>query len=528
MATEASPQSAPPARSAHKVAAGILLSRLAGLARESATAHYLGMSLYADVFRAALRMPNVLQNLLGEGTLSASFIPVYSELLEKGRTEEAGRVAGAIFALLLVLAGVVALLGIMLAPFLVSIFLPGFEGERRDLSIAAARIIFPMASTLVLSAWALGVLNSHRRFFLPYVAPVLWNGAMITALVGFGGRLGGADLVTAIAWGALIGGFLQFAIQMPWVLKHERGLRIRWDLRLAGVRTALRNAGPAILGRGVVQVSGWIDLVLASLLSFGAVAALGYSQTLYMLPVSLFGMAVAAAELPELARQRLSHVEVLANRLSAGLRQIAVLVVPSVVGYALLGDVVVATIYQTGDFGFQDTVLVYIVLLGYTLGLFASTATRLYNSAFFALHDTRTPAKVAAVRVAIAGVLGYLLMLQLEQVIVHGHRLGAAGITLATGLAAWVEWGLLRRLLRRRIGLFGTGARPLLKMFAAALLAAAAARGLDLLVLPVMHRFLRGALVLGLFGTGYFTLAHLFGLEEGRRLIGRLRGLVRR
>jgi putative peptidoglycan lipid II flippase len=514
------------ARSAQKVAAGILLSRIAGLVRESATAHYLGTSLYADTFRAALRMPNVLQNLLGEGTLSASFIPVYSELLSQGRREEAGRVAGAIFALLLVVAGVLALVGIALAPVLVSIFLPGFEGERRALSISAARIIFPMASTLVLSAWALGILNSHRRFFIPYVAPVLWNGAIIAALVGFGGRLGGASLVIALAWGALVGGLLQFAIQIPWVLRLDPNLSVRLNLRLEGVRTALRNAGPAILGRGVVQVSGWVDLVLASLLSFGAVAALGYAQTLYMLPISLFGMAVAAAELPEMARERMADPEVLRTRLSLGLRQIAVLVAPAVVGYILLGDVVVAAIYQTGDFGFADTVLVYIVLFGYTIGLFASTATRLFNSAFFALHDTRTPAKVAALRVSIAGIGGYLLMTPLEQVIVHGHRIGVAGIAFATGVAAWIEWGVLRRRLRERIGKPGAGASPLIKMFGAALLAAAAARGLDFLI-PPLHRLLRAALVLGLYGGAYFTLARLFGLEEGRRVLDRFARMFR-
>jgi putative peptidoglycan lipid II flippase len=158
--------------------------------------------------------------------------------------------------------------------------------------------LLPMAGVLVLSAWSLGILNSHRRFFIPYVAPVLWNGAMIATLVWFGGRLDSGGLVVAVAWGALIGGALQFGIQLPWLLRLERDLRISLATRLGPVREAIANAGPAILGRGVVQLSGWVDMVLASLLAVGGRAAFGYAQTLYVLPASLFGMSGGAAELP--------------------------------------------------------------------------------------------------------------------------------------------------------------------------------------------------------------------------------------
>ncbi|MGH7575549.1 MAG: murein biosynthesis integral membrane protein MurJ, partial [Longimicrobiales bacterium] len=373
-------------RSANFVAAGILLSRISGLIRQRVFAQYFATSLYADVFTAALRMPTVLQNLLGEGALSASFIPVYAELIEQGRKEEAGRVAGAVFALLVALAGGISLIGIFAAPVIVSIFTMGFEGVRRELTITCVRIIFPMAALLVLSAWALGIQNSHRRFFISYVAPVLWNAAMIATLLFFGRRMDLAELVVALAWGALAGGVLQFAVQLPRVLKLERDLKIRWDTQLEGVRTALRNVGPVVMGRGVVQLSSYIEILLASYLVAGGVAALGYAQMLYLLPVSLFGMSVAAAELPELARQRTADVEVLRHRVNAGLRQIAVFVVPSAVACLLLGDIVVAAVYQTGDFGRADTLFVWVVLAGYAIGLLASTATRLFSSAYYALH----------------------------------------------------------------------------------------------------------------------------------------------
>lgn len=508
-------------RNARLVAVGILLSRLAGFARDRAIAHYFGTSLFADVFRTALRMPNALQNLLGEGTLSASFIPVYAELLEQGREEEAGRVAGAVFALLLAVAGAIALLGVVLAPVLVDVLVPGFEGPRRELTIASIRIIFPMTGVLVLSAWALGILNSHRRFFVAYVAPVLWNAAMIGALVFFGGRLAGGGLVIALSWGALIGGLLQFGVQLPWVLRLERRLRIRWDTRLAGVREAVRNAGPAIAGRGVVQLSAYLDVMLASLLAVGAVAALGYAQALYILPVSLFGMSVAAAELPELARQRGTALDELRRRVEAGLRRIALYVVPSVVGYLVLGEVVVAGLYQTGDFGRGDTLQVYVVLAGYAIGLLATTNSRLFASAFFALRDTRTPARYAFVRVVLAAVLGFGLMFQLDQIEVMGRRLGAAGLSFAAGVAAWVEWGLLRRSLQAQIGAVSAGALLLAKMFLAAGAAAAIGR-LILHVLPPLDPLLTAACVLIPYAALYFGLVEVLGVAEAATPLSRI------
>ena len=505
------------------VASGILLSRLAGLVRERVLAHYFGTSMFADVFRAALRMPNVLQNLLGEGTLSASFIPVYAELLEQKRHEEAGRVAGAIFALLLAVVGVLTLVGVGLAPLIVTLFAPGFEGERRELTITCTRIIFPMTGTLALAAWSLGILNSHRKFFVPYVAPVLWNAAMIGVLVALGGRLDRAELVVALAWGALAGGVLQFAIQLPWVLRLERSLKIRWDLKLEGVREAVRNAGPAILGRGVVQVGGWLDLVLASLLAHGAVAVLGYAQTLYVLPVSLFGMSVAAAELPELSRKRGEASEVLRGRINTSLRRIAFLVVPSCLGYLVLGDVIVGALYQSGDFGRADTVVVHLVLAGYSVGLIASTGSRLLSSAFFALHDTRTPARVALARVLTSAGIALPIMWRLDQVLIEGKPLGALGLSLGAGVAAWLEWTLLRHFLGKKIGAVGPGAMPVLKMAVAAVLAAAAGRGL-LFVLPQWHPIPVAAIVLSAFGVVYFGAARVLGLEEVSYALKRIGG----
>jgi len=522
------------------VAAGILLSRIAGLLRERVFAQYFGTTLYADVFRAGLRMPNVLQNLLGEGTLSASFIPVYSELLEQGRKEEAGRVAGAIFSLLFVVAGALALIGVLLSPLLVSVFLPGFEGERRALSITVSRIIFPMTGLLVLSAWALGILNSHRKFFISYVAPVVWNGAMIATLVIAGGRLSLDRLVVALAWGALLGGLLQLLLQLPWVLRLDRELAISVNWRLPPVREAIRNAGPAILGRGVVQLSGYVDFVLASLLAAGAVAAIGYAQTIFILPVSLFGMSVAASELPELSRRRTSPVEELRERTNASLERIAFFVIPSFVAFVALGDAIVAALYQTGEFVRSDTLLVYLTLVGFSIGLIASTGTRLFSSTFFALRDTKTPARYAAVRVLTAATLGFVLMSQFEAVqplgigpgifagtTVGGRTLGPVGLAMGSGIAAWIEWVLLRRRLKERIGPVGARFAILWRMFSAALIAAAVGWGVRMLF-GGFHPSLSAVAIFAAYGIVYFLIADRLGLEEASRVSRRILRPLRR
>lgn len=536
------------------VAGGILLSRITGLVRVRIFAQYLGTSLYADVFNAALKGPNFLQNMLGEGTLSASFIPVYSELLQDGKEEEAGRVAGAIFAILVAVAGAIALIGIALAPLMVAVFLPGFEGERRELAIVVTRILFPMAGVLVLSAWSLGILNSHRSFFLPYFAPVFWNAAMIATLFLFGGSMSLYRLTVALAWGALIGGALQFLVQLPGVLRREKKLRLSFGRGIAGVREAVTNAGPAIMGRGVVQISSWADTFLASLLAVGAVATLNYATTLYLLPISLFGMSVAAAELPELARDRgAGEASVLRERTVGALRRIAFYVVPSFVGYIALGYVVVSGLYQTGEFGADDTLVVYLVLAGFSLGLLATTASRLFSSTFYALRDTHTPARYATVRVIVTVLTGIILMLQFEAVRVEkwgiavpggvfselrvaGQPMGALGLAIGASFGAWAEWILLKRALRERIGSVGAGAGPLARMFAAALAAAAAGAAVWYLLPAGAWDFLPGwsrrivsaAVILGMYGAVYFGAAALLGLDQAGALFRRARGLLGR
>jgi putative peptidoglycan lipid II flippase len=511
-------------RFAFLVAAGIFLSRVAGLIRDRVFAHYFGNSDAADVFKAAFRIPNFLQNLFGEGVLSASFIPVYANLLARDDREEARKTAGAVAALLTLSTSLLVLLGVLTAPWLIDAIAPGFHGEKRELTVLLVRILFPGAGLLVASAWCLGVLNSHRKFFISYTAPVLWNIAMIAGMIAFGAGRAQNSLVVITAWASVVGSALQVAVQLPMVLKLLGNLKLSLGHQAENVRTVIRNFFPVFVSRGVVQISAYIDAFLASWLPTGAVAALAYAQTLYTLPVSLFGMSVSAAELPVMSGAVGAADEIaslLRARLNNGLRQIAFLVVPSVVGFLALGDVIVSAIYQTGRFTHADVIYVWGILAGSTVGLLASTLARLYSSGFYALRDTRTPLRFAIVRVILTSGLGYLAALPLPRILGIEQRWGVAGLTISAGIASWVEFTLLQRALRRRTGPVGLPIRFLLQVWIAALLAAAASRGL-LVGLGSRGHILIATLVLGLYGLVFFAVTLTLKLREAHSLLGLL------
>jgi putative peptidoglycan lipid II flippase len=511
-------------RSAFMVGAGILISRIVGLARQRVFAHYFGTSAAGDAFSAAFRIPNFLQNIFGEGALSASFIPVYAKLLAHGDEEEADHVANAVLGILALTVSVIVLGGVLTTPYLISLIAPGFKGETRELTIRLVRILFPGAGLLVLSAWCLGVLNSHHRFFISYTAPVAWNLAMIASLIIFGRRVGQFPLAEYVAWGSVVGSALQFAVQWPTVMKLVRRIRPVLDVASAHVKTVVRNFFPVFMSRGVVQISAFVDAILASFLPEGSVVALTYAQSLYTLPVSLFGMSVSAAELPAMSRAIGSHEEVadvLRHRLDEGLQRIAFFIVPSSMAFLALGDVIAAVLYQTGQFKHDAAIFVWGILAGSTVGLLASTLGRLYSSTYYALRDTRTPLRYAIVRVTLTTVLGYLCALPLPRALGIDPKWGVAGLTASAGIAGWIEFALLRRSLNRRIGRTGLSASYVVKLWIAALLAADIGWGFKLL-LGEMHPIPLAAIVLGGYGVAYFGVSYFLDIAEARAVIGRI------
>jgi len=510
------------------VAAGIFLSRIAGLVRVRVIAHYLALSPAADAFNAALRIPNLLQNLLGEGVLSASFIPVYARLLAEGRQAEAAKVARVVGTLLALVASGVALLGVFAARPLVDLLAPGFHESTRELTVQLVQIMFPGTTLLVMSAWCLGVLNSHRRFFLSYVSPVLWNVAIIASAVAAGGWLASSDneLATWLAIGAVVGSGLQFLVQLPTVVRLLRGLSPSLATNDEGVRATLRAFVPVLVGRGSVQISAYIDQILASYLGKGMVAAMSLAQTLYLLPISLFGMAISAAELPEMsgalgdATARAAHLK---TRLQSSLRRVAFLVVPSAVAFVMIGGSLVALIFETGRFGNNEADIVWGILIGSSLGLIPNTQGRLLASAFYALGDPKTPLRAALVRVAITTILGYVVTIPLREAMGYDVRVGAMGLTAASSAAAWIEAAILYFMLRRRIGGVPLPIRLTLGALGAAMLAGAVAFVMTYFVLGIGAYSWQAGIVAGsIFGAIYLGVMIVAKVPEAAGLTRRL------
>jgi len=514
-------------RAATLVAIGILCSRLFGLVRQRVFNHYFGLTAPADAFTAGFRIPNFLSNLFGEGALSASFIPVYAALVAKGERKEADRLAGAIVSLLGVAVSALVLVGVLATPLFIDAIAPGFTGDKRELTIQIVRILFPGMGMMVMSAWCLGVLNSHHRFLISYAAPVVWNIAMIATLLLFGGRTALPRLALVVAWGSVVGNILMFVVQLPAVWSVAPDIRLSFDMASEHVRTVVRNFGPVLVSRGVVQLSAYVDQIISTWLPTGAPAALGSAQLITLLPISLFGMSVSAAELPAMSGTvgvDPSALDALRRRLDAALRQIAFFVVPSAVAFLALGDVVAGALFQTGRFERSDVLIVWGILAGSAVGLLASTLGRLYSSTYYALRDTRTPLNYAVIRVILTTVLGYLCAIPLPRLLGINGIWGTAGLTASAGVAGWVETLMLRRTLNARIGRTGLEARFVVKLWASALTGAAVAWAVKF-ALPNLHPVVGAMLILGPYGAVYFGVTSLLRVPEGMTVMRRILGL---
>ncbi len=501
------------ARSATVVTVAIVLSRLVGLIRQRVAAHYFGTSAVADVIAAAFRIGNLAQNLLGEGTLSATFIPVYARLRAAG--DEAGARAfarRALGALMLAVLGL-TLAGVLGAPWLARVIAGGFEGEKLAFTIEQVRILFPMTGLLVISAWALGVLNSHRSFFLPYAAPILWSVAQIAALfVGGMLRFGDRAMGQALAVGALIGAAAVAVVLFARARRYTGSVRPSFDFSSPSLREAVGRFPSVLLGRGVIQISGLVDMLLVSFLGDSAVSTFNYAQTIYLLPMSILGTGEAAAALPEMAGDTTGTREErnrrIRERLRGSLTRVMLLAIPAVIVMALSGRELVVVLFRTGRFDDDSTARVASALSVYALALVGNAAVRLFATAFFALGDTQTPARTATARVLTSTAISLALM----------KPLGIAGVVAGATVAAWVEACLLGIALRRELDGLGLDALPLLKFAVLTLACGAAAIGGRLVLGNGSSTPLFALLGLATTGLTFVVTAHALGLVQLRTL----------
>jgi putative peptidoglycan lipid II flippase len=509
------------ARSALVITAGILLSRLFGLARQRFIAHYFGLSALGGVLAAAFRIGNIVQNLLGEGTLSASFIPVYARARAAGRDREATRFALTALGFLLLVTATASAVGVLLAPLMARIVASGFDDERLALTAGALRILFPMTGLLVLSAWGLGVLNAHRRFFLSYAAPVLWSVAQIAALWVLGAHFGVHDeaLLTALCWSALGGAALQLVVLLPAARALLGSLRPLFDAGNPDLREAASRLPGVLLGRGVIQLSGLIDTALASFLGAGALATMTNAQLIYLLPMSLLGTGEAAAALPEMASDTADedharrHASIRA-RLGASLARVTVLTVPTSLALALLGGEMIRVLLQSGKFDAAATEVVSRVVLAYAFALLGNASARVLTNTSYAIGDTRTPARYAVYRVVVSTVGSLVLMQWLDVV----------GVVLGAVIAAWVETFALGWKLRQQIGGLGLEKVPVVKTAALGALSIAPALAVKA-VLPeaIARGFAASVLVLAVFCGAFAIAAPALGLLNLGSLVRRRR-----
>ena len=371
------------------------------------------------------------------------------------------------------------------------------------------------------------------------IGALIFTGSWLTHASGSSRLLSTEALTTlfyAACWGGLAGGILQFLVQLPLVARLIKGFRLSFSRDVPGVRQALSAWGPVVAGRGVVQLAGYMDLFLATSLATGAASADRFAQMPYLLPISLFGVSLAASELPELSRLRgQGDAPELLGRVTRVLSSMAFLNVPTVIGYLCFGWLVVGALYRSGSFTLGDNWLVYLVLCGYSLGILATTSSRLLQNTFYALGETKVPARIAVQRVTASIVVALPLMFLLDRYPLSlligpqagALRLGSVGLSTASAAGAWLELLRLRGQLRRRLPDFELPWGDDLRMIGIALGAAVPA-ALVWWLLPPLSVRLTAPLVLAVFGVAYFGIAKLAGVEEATAFLGSIGRRLRR
>lgn len=432
------------------VGLGIFLSRIFGLVRERFLAHYFGASAQGDVIRAAMRIPNVLQNLLGEGVLSASFIPVYSELLSKEETKkQAHAVALQVGAILFIFVSLLSLIGVYASSVFVQVLVPGFSADKKELCEMLVSIIFPATGFLVMSAWCLGILNSHKKFFIPYVAPVFWNLSIILVLYFKADTMNLTESAKWMAWGVFIGSVAQFLIQTPFLVKELKWSAFHFkSANLQSLNVIFRNFVPAVLSRGVIQIESYIDNMIASFLVSGSISILSYAQTIYLLPVSLFSMSVSASELPylsELTADLETHKDKLIAKINSSLKRISYFVIPSSMAFIFLGRDIVALIFLTGNFDIEQAKKVWLSLAFSSVGLFCVTQSRFLNSIFYAFKKTKIPFYISLLRITLGSILTIGLVFSLPYIFPQVPMVGLWGMSFGMSVIGFCEYLILKK-----------------------------------------------------------------------------------
>jgi putative peptidoglycan lipid II flippase len=433
------------AKAAGVVGMATMLSRIFGFLRDMVVAAFFGAGLVTDAFFVAFRIPNMLRRLLGEGSLTVSFVPVFTEYLNKRTREEALELANVTFTALSIILVAVSLAGVLFSPLIVTIMAPGFTKfpDQYALTVFLNRLMFPYIFFICLVALCMGILNSLRHFAAPALSPVVLNICMILACLFL--RDWFAEPIVALAVGVMIGGVAQLAMQWPFLIRMGVRLKLSFAFRNAGLRRIGILMVPAFFGAAIYQINIFVATILASLLPKGSVSYLYYADRIVELPLGVFAIAIGTAALPSFSEQvAKGYLEDFKRSISFSLRLIFFISIPAMIALIALREPIISLLFQRGEFTVDSTVLTAQALLYYAVGLWAYSAVRVIVSAFYSLQDTKWPMKAAVVALVVNILMSLLLMTPLK----HG------GLALATSIASAVNVTMLAVILKRKIGTY--------------------------------------------------------------------------
>jgi putative peptidoglycan lipid II flippase len=517
-------------RSAGAMSAATFVSRILGLAREQAQAYYFGAGFATDAFNAAFRIPNLLRDLFAEGAMSSAFVPTFTSVREKEGDDAAWRLASRTITVLAVILGVFTLLLLVGAPWILRVYTPGVAPDKLALAATMTRILSPFLLFVALAALAMGVLNTLRVFFLPALAPAWFNVACIAGMIVLPTVLvpAGLDPILSLAIGAMAGGILQFAVQLP--AMRRRGFRFRWEFapRDPGVVRIGSLMLPATFGLAATQINLLVDTSLASQFGDGPISWLQCAFRLIQLPIGLFGVAIATANLTRVSRdQARGDHEAMRRNLGGAIRAAALLTLPATAGLVALREPIIRVLFEHGKFDARATTATGAALLCYALGLHAYAVTKIQVPVFYALGETRVPVISSAISVGAKIAANFALIALLP----HLGLDPFLALALTTSLAAWLNLGLLGWGSRRRLGsLAGLGVvATTLKMAVVSVVLGFAAAGTHAGLLAAWPATGLAAEIVRLAaasGVGVAIAvggALALGVEEARALLARMR-----
>ena len=430
------------------VSAGTMLSRILGYVRDMLVGWVFGAGMAADAFYAAFRIPNLLRRLMGEGSLSSSFVPVFSEYLAQKDREEAHKLYNVVFTALTVVLIIISLLGIIFAPQITRMIAYGFRQnpEKMELTILLTRLLFPFLIFICLAALQLSVLNSLKLFFIPAVAPSFLSISEIVFMLGIAPLMIKDNQIIGLSIAVGLGGVMQFLVQVPAVRKNGFKFKTNFNFNHPGLKQMFLMMIPAMWGISIDQINAFVDTICASFLREGSVTALYYSNRVMQLPLALFGLAVASVSLPLMsASVSKKNTDEMKKILAFSVKISSLAIIPAMAGLIVLGKPIIKLLFEHGKFDAAATAITNSALVFYAIGLPAYSITKIFVSSFYSMKETKTPVKIATLSMLTNVVLNVTLM----------GPMGVGGLALATSVAAWLNASLLFYFLRKRIGRVG-------------------------------------------------------------------------